>query len=106
MLLAQSSTASSLWRMTRMKTALALLAALAVLAAAGYAAVRSSRHPLEWTRVTLGGDCHCADGSGFAIWQRRADPTKVPHDPGRALFGGWRIEDMEEKGERDERGGL
>ncbi|MFL6759253.1 hypothetical protein [Sphingomonas sp.] len=30
----------------------------------------------------------------------RADPTKVPHDPGRALFGGWRMEDMEEKLER------
>jgi len=27
----------------------------------------------------------------------RADPEKGGHDPGRALFGGWRIEDMEEK---------
>jgi hypothetical protein len=27
----------------------------------------------------------------------RADPAKVPHDPDRALFGGWRIEDMEER---------
>ena len=27
----------------------------------------------------------------------RADPAKAPHDPGRALFGGWRIEDMEAK---------
>jgi hypothetical protein len=26
----------------------------------------------------------------------RADPRKVPHHAGRALFGGWRIEDMEE----------
>ena len=25
----------------------------------------------------------------------RADPAKVPHDASRALFGGWRIEDME-----------
>ena len=25
----------------------------------------------------------------------RADPAKVPHDPRRALFGGWRLEDME-----------
>jgi len=24
-----------------------------------------------------GGDCECADGSGFAFWERRADPTKV-----------------------------
>ena len=27
----------------------------------------------------------------------RADPDKAPHDPERALFGGWRIEDMEAK---------
>ena len=27
----------------------------------------------------------------------RADPEKVPHDPRRALFGGWRLEEMEEK---------
>jgi hypothetical protein len=25
----------------------------------------------------------------------RADPAKVPHDPGRALFGGWRLKDWE-----------
>ena len=25
----------------------------------------------------------------------RADPEKGGHDPDRALFGGWRIEDME-----------
>jgi hypothetical protein len=25
----------------------------------------------------------------------RADPEKTAHDPDRALFGGWRIEDME-----------
>ena len=24
----------------------------------------------------------------------RADPDKAPHDPERALFGGWRVEDM------------
>ena len=28
----------------------------------------------------------------------RADPAKVAHHPERALFGGWRIEDMEKKG--------
>ncbi len=27
----------------------------------------------------------------------RADPAKTPHDPDRALFGGWRIEDMVRK---------
>ena len=26
-----------------------------------------------------------------------ADPAKAPHHPGRALFGGWRMEDMEKK---------
>lgn len=30
-----------------------------------------------WARVEPGGDCHCADGSEFAFWERRADPTKV-----------------------------
>jgi hypothetical protein len=30
----------------------------------------------------------------------RADPAKAPHDPGRALFGGWRIEEMEAELER------
>ena len=29
----------------------------------------------------------------------RADPAKTPHDETRALFGGWRIEDMEGEGE-------
>jgi Pectinacetylesterase len=30
-----------------------------------------------WERVVPGGDCECADGSDFAFWERRADPTKV-----------------------------
>jgi hypothetical protein len=30
-----------------------------------------------WTKVALGGDCECADGSEFAVWERRADPSKV-----------------------------
>jgi hypothetical protein len=29
----------------------------------------------------------------------RADPAKAPHDPERALFGGWRIEDLESQRE-------
>jgi hypothetical protein len=32
----------------------------------------------------------------------RADPGKAPHHPGRALFGGWRIEEMEEALEQRE----
>jgi hypothetical protein len=27
----------------------------------------------------------------------RADPGKTPHEPTRALFGGWRMEEMERK---------
>ena len=30
-----------------------------------------------WEKVVPGGDCACADGSEFAFWERRADPTKV-----------------------------
>jgi hypothetical protein len=30
-----------------------------------------------WERIVPGGDCQCADGSEFAFWERRADPTKV-----------------------------
>ena len=29
----------------------------------------------------------------------RADPKKAPHDPSRALFGGWRLEDLQERRE-------
>jgi hypothetical protein len=31
----------------------------------------------KWKKVVPGGDCECADGSEFAFWKRRADPTKV-----------------------------
>ena len=31
----------------------------------------------KWKKVVPGGDCECADGSEFAFWERRADPTKV-----------------------------
>jgi hypothetical protein len=30
-----------------------------------------------WQKIVPGGDCECADGSEFAFWERRADPTKV-----------------------------
>ena len=30
-----------------------------------------------WEKLVPGGDCQCADGSEFAFWERRADPTKV-----------------------------
>jgi hypothetical protein len=31
----------------------------------------------KWKKVAPGGDCECADGSEFAFWERRDDPTKV-----------------------------
>ena len=31
----------------------------------------------DWQRIVPGADCECADGSEFAFWERRADPTKV-----------------------------
>jgi Pectinacetylesterase len=31
----------------------------------------------KWKKVVPGGDCECADGSEFAFWERRGDPTKV-----------------------------
>jgi hypothetical protein len=31
----------------------------------------------KWKKVVPGGDCECADGSDFAFWERRDDPTKV-----------------------------
>jgi hypothetical protein len=41
-----------------------------------------------WKKVVPGGDCECADGSEFAFWERRADPTKVVFflDGGGACF--------------------
>ena len=42
----------------------------------------------KWKKVVPGGDCECADGSEFAFWERRADPTKVVFflDGGGACF--------------------
>jgi hypothetical protein len=41
-----------------------------------------------WKEITPGGDCECADGSRFAFFERRADPTKVVFflDGGGACF--------------------
>jgi hypothetical protein len=33
--------------------------------------------PVSWKEVVPGGACECADGSEFAFWERRNDPTKV-----------------------------
>jgi Pectinacetylesterase len=42
----------------------------------------------KWKKVVPGGDCECADGSEFALWERRDDPTKVVFflDGGGACF--------------------
>jgi Pectinacetylesterase len=78
---------------------LALLLVLAALAAAvagcgggddDAAAVATTTAPADrkWTKVAPGGDCECADGSEFAFWERRADPTKLVFflDGGGACF--------------------
>jgi hypothetical protein len=51
----------------------------------------------EEVRASLG----LPDLAQVTGWSR-ADPGKAPHHPGRALFGGWRIEEMEEALERRE----
>jgi Pectinacetylesterase len=38
---------------------------------------RTDADAAAWERIVPGGDCQCADGSEFAFWDRRADPTKV-----------------------------
>jgi Pectinacetylesterase len=41
------------------------------------AAAADQKQKKKWKKVVPGGDCECADGSQFAFWERRADPTKV-----------------------------
>jgi hypothetical protein len=62
---------------------LAVLFVLAGLAATGVgcggdnAAAVATTATAPWQKVAPAGDCECADGSQFAFWERRADPTKV-----------------------------
>jgi hypothetical protein len=75
---------------------LALLFALAALAATGVgcggggdaSAVATTATPTKWQKVAPRGDCKCADGSDFAFFERRADPTKIVFflDGGGACF--------------------
>lgn len=62
-----------------MKIPLLLLTALGMVLAGCSAAkdLVSAPKDLEWERVVPADDCHCADGSEFAFWERRAEPTKV-----------------------------
>jgi Pectinacetylesterase len=48
-------------------------------AAAATTAQSSTSAPADrkWKKVVPGGACECADGSEFAFWERRADPSKV-----------------------------
>jgi Pectinacetylesterase len=77
-------------RLQRLALLLVLAALAATVAACGGnrgddrdAAVTSSQASAaassaqKWKKVVPGGDCQCADGSEFAFWERRADPTKV-----------------------------
>ena len=52
------------------------------------AAAADETDAAAWEKVVPGGDCQCADGSEFAFWERRADPTKVVFylDGGGACF--------------------
>ncbi|MFG1943894.1 pectin acetylesterase-family hydrolase [Nonomuraea sp. NPDC048826] len=55
------------------RTPLLLLVALAIV----LTGCSTTRKELVWDRVVPAGDCHCADGSPFSFWERRADPAKV-----------------------------
>ena len=55
----------------------------------------------EMVRLRLDPAAMLPDLAQVTGWSR-ADPTKRPHDPERALFGGWRMEDMRDELERRE----
>jgi len=57
---------------------------------------RGERTPFKDAEERLFGLPDLAQVTGWS----RADPAKQPHDPDTALFGGWRIEDMEREMER------
>ncbi|GAA0453203.1 hypothetical protein Aca07nite_65490 [Actinoplanes capillaceus] len=54
----------------------ALAAALLALPTAA-CTFEDTSQTMEWTKVVPAGDCHCADGSRFAFWERRADTARV-----------------------------
>ncbi len=80
-------------RRSRILALLLLAAALAATVAAcgggdERAAETTEPTTAAWEKVVPGGDCECADGSEFAFWERRNDPTKVVFflDGGGACF--------------------
>jgi Pectinacetylesterase len=62
----------------RLPAVLLVIAVLAAtVAACGGADRGAARGDQTWKKVVPGGECECADGSEFAFWERRSDPTKV-----------------------------
>jgi hypothetical protein len=53
----------------------ALCAITALVSACGGSSASSAKP--QWTKVSPGGDCECADGSEFAFWERPANANKV-----------------------------
>jgi Pectinacetylesterase len=68
--------------------ALAALAATSVGCGGDNTAAVATTTTAKWYKVAPGGDCKCADGSEFAFFERRADPSKVVFflDGGGACF--------------------
>ena len=90
------------WRFAWATAAMAIVASACGTDRTGSESPRSSPPPSQvasmtgstvagastWEKVVPGGDCECADGSEFAFFERRADPTKVVFflDGGGACF--------------------
>ena len=53
--------------------------------------------------TTVAAELGLPDLAQVTGWSR-ADPAKAPRDARRALFGGWRIEDMERAMEEERKG--
>jgi hypothetical protein len=89
------------WRFAGAMVAIAIVASACGTGRIGSESSRSSFAPSQvaptgspvagvstWEKLVPGGDCECADGSEFAFFERRADPTKVVFflDGGGACF--------------------
>jgi hypothetical protein len=90
------------WRFVWATAAIAIVASACGTNRTGSESPGSSRGPSQvasvtgstiagssaWEKVVPGGDCECADGSEFAFFERRADPTRVVFflDGGGACF--------------------
>lgn len=54
-----------------------LVAVLALTLAGCKFSLNGDLTEMRWTSVVPAGDCHCADGSQFSFWERKADPNRV-----------------------------